>query len=452
IPKQVKLDMINYETQNMVVAKEYIENREYLFNTDPLYTLEEGEEYTAIQVDVLAREDYQFTYKLTDHDGNPIKDSIIWMQLGFVAKSEAKFLNDRAIIEELEAYPYYESLGTDLYTANGPGLGPNKMFGRPLTYQTKDISNYYGPYVWDYRVTDEYGEVSFDLSFDEDYFYDSVQAFGSMESIQSVEDVVLYMRIISTQFDWDEFAIQNPEQYKFSENGMIYDGSTKLVGYDDTALNLQDQTYIEGILRFYKGDIAVATSDYLSYDLPDPDIDPTYEDLQISLYVTEADPIPTAVSTTLDSLTKVYTASELEALPINILDEGITYSVLLDVLDVSGNNRFHTELPITPTIDGGIISLGGDEVENIISSLPPGVNTINLQVKESNYYKKSPIITMPLEIRSPNYFKFGEKNTKIDLINPFVSAWGSSFDGEDFMKFESNYPHLIGTLWIDPDF
>ncbi|KKK68524.1 hypothetical protein LCGC14_2943190, partial [marine sediment metagenome] len=186
VPNKVKLDMVNYETQDMVIAKEFIESREYLFNTDPLYTLEEGEEFTSVQIDVLAREDYQFTYKLTDYDNNPINNSIIWMQTGFVPKSETKFLNDRAIIEELEAYPYFESLGTDLYTSNGPGLGPNKMFGRPLTYQTEDTTAYYGPYVWDYRVTDEYGEVTFELSFDDDYFYDSIEAFGSIESIQSV--------------------------------------------------------------------------------------------------------------------------------------------------------------------------------------------------------------------------------------------------------------------------
>ncbi|KKK86937.1 hypothetical protein LCGC14_2758240, partial [marine sediment metagenome] len=50
--------------------------------------------------------------------------------------------------------------------------------------------------------------------------------------------------------------------------------------------------------------------------------------------------------------------------------------------------------------------------------------------------------------------RFGEKNAKFDLIDPFVSAWGSSFSGAngDFMNFESNYPHLVGTLWVSPDF
>ncbi|KKK96304.1 hypothetical protein LCGC14_2664100, partial [marine sediment metagenome] len=213
IPKKVKLEMVDFATQNMVVSQEFIESREYLFNTNPSEALEQGEEYTAIQIDVLAREDYEFTYKLTDYTDSPINNSIVWMQLGFMPKSESKFLNDRAIIEELEANPYYESLGTELISSIGPGEGPNKMFGKPLTYQTKDTTGYYGPYVWDYRVTDEFGEVSFDISFDNDYLSDFVKIFNSMSSIQSVDDLVMYLRVFSANFDRNTFKFENPEQY-----------------------------------------------------------------------------------------------------------------------------------------------------------------------------------------------------------------------------------------------
>ncbi|GAH72572.1 unnamed protein product, partial [marine sediment metagenome] len=48
-----------------------------------------------------------------------------------------------------------------------------------------------------------------------------------------------------------------------------------------------------------------------------------------------------------------------------------------------------------------------------------------------------------------------EKNTKIDLIDPFINGYNersSAFVGEEEMPFESNYPHLIGTVWVEPDF
>ncbi|KKL88333.1 hypothetical protein LCGC14_1925760, partial [marine sediment metagenome] len=243
--------------------------------------------------------------------------------------------------------------------------------------------------------------------------------------------------------------------YISSKDGIVFDGSSALVNYDFTEITLQDTTYIEGPLRMHKNNIAVGSSDYISYNLPNPDVDgpdPDYEDVQFTLYVTEADPIPLTVSETLESLTKTHSASELEPLPINILEDGYPYSVLFDVLDVSGNNIFHTELAIIPVYDGGTVTLAGNIMKEIVQDLPPGVNTINIQVIESDYYKSSPILSIPLEIRPPFFTRFGQKNTEIDLIDPFVSAWGSTFSGETLMNFESNYPHLIGTLWVSPDF
>lgn len=74
---------------------------------------------------------------------------------------------------------------------------------------------------------------------------------------------------------------------------------------------------------------------------------------------------------------------------------------------------------------------------------------------ETPYYKASPVMTIPIEVRPPNWIKFGEKNSKIDLIDPFVNGYNDrseAFDGEEEMIFESNYPHLMGTLWVEPDF
>ncbi len=459
IPKKVKIEMDEYQLQNIVVNPEFSEVREYKFNVNEFETLEKGEEYTAIQIDALVKENYEFTFKLTDFNDKPINNSIVWMHIGFMPKSETKFLNERAIIDELGVNPYYESLGTHPVTSIGPGDGIDKMFGKPLTYACENLSAY-GPYWWEYGVIDMQGKVIFDVSFDDDYLSDYIEIWGSREGVTSIEDTVLYIRVFSTPFDWDNFAIHNPEQYICSRNGTIFNGTNIIDNYDFTDLTLQDTTYMEGLIRLHKNDIAVAVSDYISYDLPDPDLEEAkspgypvdYEPLKINVYVTEADPIPTGITTTLAELTRVHEISELEALPFSILNNSYSYYASVEIINPSGYTVYQDSKAITPTYDGGIISLTKSETESIIDQLGPGLSTIRIRVEESEFYKSSPTIITPLEIRPPNWVKFGEKNSKIDLIDPFIAAWGSSFYNETYMPFESNYPHLMGTLWIEPTY
>ena len=80
------------------------------------------------------------------------------------------------------------------------------MYGRPLIYSTWS-TEYYGPYMWTYALTDEHGEATFDIRFDDDYLLDFGSAFGSVQGINDVDDVVLYMRVLSTQFDWEDYKI-----------------------------------------------------------------------------------------------------------------------------------------------------------------------------------------------------------------------------------------------------
>ncbi|GAH51371.1 unnamed protein product, partial [marine sediment metagenome] len=68
IPEKVKLTMVEDPTQNMVINQKFYEEREYFFNYNPLEALEKDEEYTKVMIDALAREDYEFTYKLTDFE------------------------------------------------------------------------------------------------------------------------------------------------------------------------------------------------------------------------------------------------------------------------------------------------------------------------------------------------------------------------------------------------
>jgi hypothetical protein len=99
----------------------------------------------------------------------------------------------------------------------------------------------------------------------------------------------------------------------------------------------------------------------------------------------------------------------------------------------------------------GVISIDNETVasimEDLINNAGPGISSIRIRIAESDYYKASPVISFPIEIKGANWLKFGEKNTEIDLLDPFINAYGSVFDDETEAPFESNYPHLIGTTF-----
>ncbi|MHA2365074.1 MAG: hypothetical protein ACXAC7_14040, partial [Candidatus Hodarchaeales archaeon] len=457
IPEKVKIEMVEDPTQNLVINQEFVEERDYIFNYNPLEALEREEEFTALQIDAQAKEDYNFNFKLTDFSDHPINNSIVWMHIGFMPKSKTKFLNERAIIEDSGIPIYYESLGTEEISSIGPGEGSNKMFGKPLIYPGIDI-NAYGPYYWLYGLTNEFGEVDFDLNFDHDYLGDFAEIFGSVEGIKSIEDMTLYIRVFSSFFSWDDFKVFNPELYVCSKNGSVFNGSEILENYDVSQLALQDSTYAEGIIRLHRADIALGIGDYLTYDMKDlsNDIldDNPPKPLNINLYATEADPIPSSLTNSIESLIKQYDIKELEPQPESILSDNYYHYIKMEIINPSGH--YALDYPLVKMIqnkaEGGVVQIKGTTMYEILPRLGPGLSTIKMQVMESDYYKASPIVSVPLEIRPPNWVRFGEKNLKIDLIDSYLNAWGSSFVGNDSMIFESNYPHLMGTIWIEPFF
>ncbi|KKK65503.1 hypothetical protein LCGC14_2973480, partial [marine sediment metagenome] len=232
ISDKVKLSLVNDITQNIVIQQNFFKEREYQYNYNPMEALESGEEYTHVSIDTLVKEDYEFEFQLLEYEdeldyGTPREDSIVWLQIGLMPKSKTKFLNTRAIIEEYGINPYFEALGTDEITFNGPGTSAkiaNKMFGRPLTYEIgHQYSDYnaYGPYVWQWGKTDLEGKVSFNVSFNKDFLDDFTEIFGLMEGFNSIDDVVLYIRAFSSYFDWDDFAIDSPDQYIASKDGSV---------------------------------------------------------------------------------------------------------------------------------------------------------------------------------------------------------------------------------------
>ncbi|KKL97094.1 hypothetical protein LCGC14_1837920, partial [marine sediment metagenome] len=359
-------------------------------------------------------------------------------------------------LDDLDISPYFESLGTEEITSRGPGEYPEKLFGKPLTYELKYYNtNYsaYGPYYWTYAITDESGKASFDISFDHDYLEDFTNIFGSMEGFYSVEDVSLYLRAFSSNFEWDKMSIDSPDEYICSKNGTVFNGSTTPENPNFSNSILKDATYVEGLVRLHKKDLAVGSNDYYSYKLPGGEDEPPYEPLRLNLFVTEATPIPTTTMTSIESFTKIYTNSELEPLPVSVLEGDYAYYANIDFISPSGHTVQSVQKQIHESYASGYLIIDNETMYDIADKLGPGVSTIKVQVGESESYKASPVLIIPLEIVPEHYIKFGEKNgEEISLIEPFVSAWGSAYDGETEMPFESNYPHLIGSVWVEPEF
>ena len=298
--------------------------------------------------------------------------------------------------------------------------------------------------------------VTFNVSFDFDYLKDFTDIFGSMEGFDSIEDITLYIRAFSSYFNWTEMAIDTPDQYlcsKEAQEGFIYTDANQIANYSFDQLALQDSTYFEGLIYLHKHPIALGMNDQYSYNLPDGDTGGQYDPLTLHLYPTVATPIPTTSTYTLASLTGEFSSSDLEPTSESILSQDYRFYATVDFYSVSGDlvQSFNNK-EIIPQFNSGTITIENDTIANLLPLIGPGISTIKIQVQESEYFAQSPVINAPLEILPPEYTKFGEKNTKIDLIDPMINSWAEAFDGEVHMPFESNYPHLMGTLWIDADF
>ncbi|RLI93951.1 MAG: hypothetical protein DRO90_02835, partial [Candidatus Altiarchaeales archaeon] len=417
-------------------------------------TLEKGEEYTRLFLDAILGDNYEFSFKLTTFEDKPVAGIPIWLHLGFVPKSKTKFLNERAIIEGTSLHPYYESFGTDPLSFIGPGEGPNKMFGKPLLYDLEyqiDGFNKHGPYIWTYQITDVHGEVSFNVSLDKDFLIDFFKIFGTIEGIKSIEDIYLYVRAFVARDDWGAMAISSPGQYLCSDD-VIYDGSEEPSNYDAKRLALMDNTYAEGILGLHKKDIALGLNDYYSYKLPGDKQNGNYMPLKMYLYLSKANVIPTGSIPTREALMQLHTSSELEATGEDVLNDDLAFYAAIEFITPSGDTVESLFKQVNKSYDGGLIVFDNETMKSIVSKLGPGISSIRVQIMESEYYKASPIVVVPLQVTPENWIKFGEKNSKLDLINPFVTSWGEVENGGEEAPFESLYPHLIGTFWVEPYF
>ncbi|MHA1267750.1 MAG: hypothetical protein ACTSRS_21115 [Candidatus Helarchaeota archaeon] len=449
------MKMIDDPRQNIAIVQKFYKEREYQYNFNPMETLEKGEEYTRLFLDAILGDDYEFSFKLTTFEDKPVAGIPVWLYVGFVPKSKTKFLNERAIIEGTSLHPYYESFGTDDLSFVGPGEGPNKMFGKPLLYDLEyqyDGFNKHGPYIWTYQITDVHGEVSFNVSLDKDFLIDFFKIFGTIEGIKSIEDIYLYVRAFVARDDWSGMAISSPNQYLCSNEGDVFDGTKTPSNYDAKRLALMDNTYAEGILGLHKKDIALGLNDYYSYKLPGDEENGNYMPLRMYLYLSKANVIPTGTIPTRESLMQLHTSSELEATGEDVLNGDLAFYAAIEFVSPSGDTVESLFKQVNKSYDGGLIVIDNETMKSIVSKLGPGISSIRVQIMESEYYKASPIVVVPLQVTPENWIKFGKKNTNDDMIDPFISASGIVGYGKESAIFESNYPHLIGTFWIDPYF
>ncbi|MEJ2248444.1 MAG: hypothetical protein P8Y97_02145, partial [Candidatus Lokiarchaeota archaeon] len=457
-PQPTTLKMVDYETNNnMVVFQKHYDNRYYQYTQNPMDALEKGEEYTSVQIDTLYSKEYQFTFKLTDEIyGAGIPNKAVWLQIGFVPKSETEFMNPSLKLED-GTNPYYESLGTDPLNWKGPGIAPNKMFNRPVLYnlaQQDGDTMFYGPYIWKYAITDNFGKATFDVTFDENYLEHYLKIFGN--SAKDIEDISLYIRAFSSKFDWEEFSLNQLNYTLCSEEGNIFTGENIVENYDFEDQMKYDSTYLSGIIRLHKCDTALGLHDYLKYELPSFNFSVNsssqFSPLKMKVKLAEANQIPSE-DNSLDNLIRLHAANELEATSVSILsEENPTYALLEFINGSSGQTIHSLYREINASDQLGEISIDNATMAVILSKLGSGMHSIKVQTLESKYYKQPPSVIVPFEVIPPNNMKFGEKITNLDLIEPLVSTWGTAYDGDKEAPFESNYPAILGTVWIDPDF
>ncbi|MHA1280272.1 MAG: hypothetical protein ACTSQ8_24120 [Candidatus Helarchaeota archaeon] len=447
LPEPTQLMMVNYESMPLVVSQYHHPERKYILNSDPFVTLEKGEEYTQIQIDAV-RESYEFSFKLTSDDV-PIEGAVVFLQIGYTPNAETGYENTHAINSENNAHPYYEALGVNLLTREGPGINHN-MFARPLTYSTWKGTRY-GPYIYQFSLTDESGIASFTVNFDNDYLTDYTNIFGNLP-VDSIDDIPMYIRVWSAPVLWNDMLLPNNNELICSKNGDIFTAQDIPQDYDMFNMKQIDSTYIEGLIRLHPKDTVLGMKDRLSVDLPDPnDPNTEYESLKIHLFATQAKPITSIISGSLESLTKVHEIGELEPLPESILNDGHVVKAHIQIFAPDGHEipDFNIIRQIYPSGDGGYIEFTPNEFKSIVQ-YGPGLYSIRIRLQPSFYYKESPELAIPLEVKPPYWMRFGEKNIQIDLFDPFINAWGQSFTGKTKDVYESAYPHLQGTFFIKP--
>jgi len=469
--KRSKLQYIPTDFSTAVDRFIPIQSREYTTTTNPYETLLEGEPYTYLDLHRTITDEYQFTFQLTDEVDDPLSDQLVWMEIGIKPKAG---LDYKLIDWENEAGEYIdaEALGTVSFTKEGekvyygPGISGfrSRMYNRPEKFEyqdpvTSEIGTY-SSYYWDYQISDEFGLVSFNMSFVDDYIADFERIFAmsmfSSGSItrDSLDDYRLYMRVFHAPiFSAEEMALSDVGDLLCSMNHTVFDESR--VGelsediLDNTAY--YDGAYCEGPITFHPEDVLLGVPDLLIYQYGG-DNDPTkiHDSFSFDVEIVEADPLPDAAIVTLDRLQNAYNDTVLIPEQQSFYNTSeLLYGVPITctITDYYGNNPF-TDDPVF----FAYINEQGFTTINIsdyfMGQLYPGVFRVNIYAEATPYTKRA-YRFCTLEVRPENFLKFGEPTSNLDLIDWYTAGWGSAYIGDEYLFYEDVYPRFIayfGTL------
>ncbi|MBA7690125.1 hypothetical protein ES703_98649 [subsurface metagenome] len=469
--KTSKLQYIQTDFSTAVDRVLPVQSREYATTSNPYETLLEGEPYTYLDLHRTVTDEYDFTFQLTDEVDDPLSDQLVWMEVGIKPKAGL----DYKIIEwktETGEYIDSEALGTVSFTKEGekvyygPGISGfrSRMYNRPEEFEYQDPVDYsigtYSSYYWDYQISDEFGLVSFNISFVDDYIADFERIFAmsmfSSGSItrDSLDDYRLYIRVFHAPiFSAEEMALSDVGDLLCSMNHTIFDESRASELSEDILDNTAyyDGTYCEGLVTLHPEDVLLGVPDLLIYQYGDDD-DPTkiHDSFSFDVEIAEADPLPDAAIVTLDRLQNSYNDTVLipeEQSFTNTSELLYGVPITCTITDYYGNNPFNDN----PVFFAYINEQGYTTInisDYFMSQLYPGVFRVNIYAEPTPYTKQA-YRFCTLEVRPENFLKFGEPVSNLDLLDWYSAGWGSAYIGDEYMFYEDVYPRLIayfGTL------
>ncbi|MHA2336157.1 MAG: hypothetical protein ACXACX_02590 [Candidatus Hodarchaeales archaeon] len=386
------------------------------------------------------------------------------MEIGWKPKAG---LNYKIIDWEDENGEYLnsEALGTAWFMdqgqeiSKGPGILDNdysvsRMFTRPETWsyldpETGEIGQY-SSYYYDYRISDDYGLVTFNISLNDDYIADHHRIFdesmfssGSI-TFDSLDDYRLYVRVFHAPvYDVGHMAFENSTELYCSQGNTVFDMSriSEFEGVDYSDSTFYAGSYGEGLITLYPEDLMFGASNLLVYQLSSE----LNDSFSFEVETIAADVVPDASIMTQDNLLQSFENNRL--IPEYTNHSYLTYGmpVMVQITDYSGESPFiEGNIEFVSYVDhSGIASFNISDY--YLQQLDPGVYQINIY-NSPRAYTKDVYRFITLEVRPENWLKFGEPTMELDLLNWYDSGWGGAYFGDDYAFYEDIYPRLTGYL------
>ncbi|KKK90624.1 hypothetical protein LCGC14_2721140, partial [marine sediment metagenome] len=337
----------------------------------------------------------------------------------------------------------------------GPGVEGvrSRMFNRPEEWQYLDPetqeTNSYSSYVWDYRITDSNGLVSFNVTFDDDYigdhhriFDESIFSSGSI-TFDSMDDYRLYIRVFHAPiYDVAQMALSDSDNLLASGDDVFdFDRISELENFSLKETVFYRGAYGEGKVTLFSEDIMLGVPNLLVYQYGS-DLNDSFA---FDVEVVAGDLIPDTNLMTISELSGSFESNNL--VPELNNNSYLTYGmpIIVTITNYSG---------ISPFAEGNVqfsayVGYDGIATVNItdyyLKQLDPGVYQINIYAPSRTLTKEA-YRFCTLEVRPENFLKFGEPTMRLDLLNWYDSGWGGAYFGSDYAFYEDIYPRLTGYL------